>query len=287
MAGEYIRVRRVFRTMKRTLCVSLLVLLSAAGALAQHAPGDGAPYVDPGVDLLGHARLFLDFGDLDTMFEYVGRYDADQRLYDNQSSSLYNSVTAGAYYRILPNLKAGLFYRMQLGARHDNDWVDSGTGWVWLDTSGRLEHVLIADLTPRFLLPFLPGASWVISAKTRYEVTIYNDEGTTVNLQSLFVRPGLTWFLIRDREPVLNVSAQYGIYVPVNFSENVWYQHGPYVNVLYHVIPGLSVDLGVSYQSVYWSESSQFDAAWPNNRYEQPIYRHWALDLGVIYQLDF
>jgi len=272
--------------MKYRIAVIVLMLSVAGVPQAQHAPGDGAPYVDFGVDLQAHTRAFLDFGDLDLMAEYVGRYDSDQRLYDAESIRLYNSFTTGAYYRVIPNLKIGLFYRLQLGARHDEDWVDGGAGWEWLDTTRRPEHVLIADATPRFLVPFLPGGGWVFSAKSRYEVTLYEQDGALVDLHSLLIRPGLTWFMIRDREPVLNVSLQYGLYVPLNFSESFWYEQGPYLNVLYHISPALSVDLGLAYQLVYWSESSDFDAAWPNNRYARPIYQHGVIDLGLIYNLD-
>jgi len=271
--------------MKRSFSIVVLLVAAAATTFAQHAPGDGAPLVDTGIDMQGHARFFMDLGNLDTMFEYIGRYDSDQRLYDTNTLSLYNGMTVGGYFRVLRNLKAGAFYRLQYGARHDDDWVDNGGTWEWLDTSSRPEHVFIADATPRFLASVLPG-NVVFSIKNRYEVTLYDQDGVRNVLQSLFVRPGLTWFVLRDREPVMNLAVQYGMYVPLNFSESFWYQRGPYVNVLYHLATGLSLDASLGYQFVYWTESSDFDTAWPNNRYLVPIYQHWSIDLGVIYQLD-
>jgi hypothetical protein len=266
--------------------VALLLVVAAVSALGQHAPGDGAPWVESGVDLEGHARLFLDGGDLEGVLGYGVRYDADQRLYDDAGIDLYNGITAGAYYRLLRNLKVGAFYRLQIGARHDEDWIDEGSEWVWRDTGDRLEHILMADVTPRFLLDFLPGESWVFQLKSRYELTLYQQDGDTQRLQSLLVRPGLTYFLTRDREPVLNLSLQYATYLSLDFGDRPWYRHGPYLNVLYHVLPGLSIDAGIAYHTVYWTESAAFDAAWPDNRYAEPIYRHWSVDLGVIYRLN-
>lgn len=261
-----------------------LILLISALALplsvfAQHAPGNGAPEIPmPGFELSGHARLFYDIGDLDAMLDYVGRYDTDR-------SAMANAVTAGAYYRVLENLKLGAFYRIQVGERHDEDWIQSGGNWVWRDTSTRLEHTFMFDATPRVLLDFLPGETWVGALKTRYEVNLYEQDNALIVHNTVFVRPGLTWFWLRDREPVLNVSLQYGLYLPIGFGENWWYAHGPYASVMYNVTNDLLVDLSIGTRWIYWTESAAFDAAWPNNSYAEPIYRPWTINAGVVYRM--
>lgn len=38
------------------------------------------------------------------------------------------SLTLGAYARAHRNLKLGVFYQVQNGARHDNDWTNNSAG---------------------------------------------------------------------------------------------------------------------------------------------------------------
>ena len=76
----------------------------------------------------------------------------------------YNSFTAGSYVKVAPWLKLGAFYRLQGGVRHLEDWTVevSPTNHFWEYVSPtRYENVLMADATPRFLLPWMPGGSWL------------------------------------------------------------------------------------------------------------------------------
>ena len=264
-------------TMRRTLLVLVMAVVVATTAASLHDPGDGAPeHPDPGYELSGHARFFYDLGDLDGLLEYTGRWDTDRSAYAQ-------GVRLGAYYRVHDNVKLGAFYRLGFGERHDEDWIESGSDWVWRDTSRRPEHTFMLDATPRFLLDFLPGEDWVFQTKVRYALTFF-DEGGPVTLNTLLVRPGLTWFRIRDREPLLNASLQYAAYLPLDFGENWWYRHGPYVNVVYHLGPELMLDASVGRQWIFWTESEDFDRVWPNNGYSQPIWSPWTFDVGVIYR---
>lgn len=274
--GGLHRTRRWVRAVSTAL---VLGIIAATPIFGLHDPGDGAPFVDPGIEAQAHARLFVDFGAAELMTDYITRYESDRQ-------GFYNAFTFGGYYRVLENLKLGAFYRLQFGARHDEDWVESGSDWIWADTSDRLEHVAILDATPRFLLEFLPGRSWVFSVKHRYEATAYRSGDATSLLQSLLVRPGLTYFRLVDREPVMNVSLQYATYWSLDFGEVPWYRHGPYLTVLYHASPTVKLDLSVGSQWVYWSESSDFDRVWPNNGYTEQIYRPVTVDVGVIVSLD-
>jgi len=255
---------------KRILLPALfVVVLGVAAVSADHFPSIPAD----GFEIQGHSRFFYYRDEISTMVEYIGRFEEPDLDFG------YQSLTLGGYYRLHENVKAGAFYRVQAGARHDDDWVDTSPGWEWTDTSDRFEHLAILDLTPRFLVEFLPGANWVAAVKNRYAYNFFNGQ------QTLLVRPGLTWFWVVDREPVLNVSAQYATYFSLNFGDRAWYQHGPYLNVLYHVLPWLQIDASVAYQAVYWSESADFRASHPNESYPSNVYRPWTLDLGAIVTL--
>jgi len=248
---------------RRTLVTIVVALATTASAFAAHLPD----IPETGFEIHTHGRLFYTAGDLSGMLEYVGRFEDVDREFR------YQSVTLGGYYRLLPNLKAGAFYRLQFNVRHDNDWVADGADWLWTDAAGRAEHVAMVDLTPRFLLP---GGPVVVSSKFRYEFNFTNLE------QSLLVRPGLTYFWVRDREPVLNVSAQYATYLSLNFGAVGWYKHGPYLNLLYHVSPNILLDVSASTQSIYWSESEDFLLEAPTGNYPQNVYSPWIVDVGFI-----
>lgn len=256
--------------MKRSvLLVILLCGVTVAVSWAEHFPS----IPTGGLEVHNHARLFTYRGDLSGMVEYVGRFEQPGLEYR------YQALTVGGYYRVHRNLKAGLFYRVQVGARHDDDWVATSPGWGWADTSRRFEHIAMADLTPRVRLGFLPGGNWVASVKNRYGYNVSN------GLQTALVRPGLTWFWIVDREPRLNVSAQYATYLSLSFGDRWWYRHGPYLNLLYHATPFLQVDATLAYESIYWTESEDFRALHPGETYAHNVYRPWVIDLGFVVTL--
>jgi hypothetical protein len=267
-------------TLRPILWVSLtlLILLAAPASASDHLPGDGAPEI-PAFGYEGgvHTRVFVDFGDLDAMAAYVATYESDR-------NALAQALTLGGYYRVHRNLKLGAFYRLGLGQRHDDDWIEANSTWIWRNTALRPEHTAIVDVTPRMLLRFLPGEDWVFAFKARYEITAYSESGTFEMHQTALLRPGLTWFWIVDREPVLNVALNYATYLSLDFGRTWWYRHGPYLNVAYHVSPFLIADLAVGTQWIFWSESAQYLAEWPNDPYAEPIYRPWTLELGLVYR---
>jgi hypothetical protein len=258
--------RRLRRAAAGLAFVFLAVPFPLAASHLPVIPGSG-------FEIYPHARLFYTFGDFSGMLEYTGRFE------DTDLEYRYQSLTLGGYYRVHPNVKIGAFYRLQLNARHDDDWIVKEPIWIWADASRRLEHVGILDITPRFLLPFLPGKSWVASLKTRYEYNFSNSQ------QSLLVRPGITYFWIRDREPLLNVTAQYALYLSLNFGAVPWYRQGPYLNVAYHLTPNVMLDIGLSKQWIYWSESKEFVALFPGVKYPNNIYSPWIIDTGIIVRL--
>ena len=254
--------------------VAVFLLTSAAAFASRHLPGAANPDIPEfALELHSHGRLFYTLGNFSGMFEFLTRFEGADRAFG------YHSVTLGGYYRLHPNLKAGAFYRIEFDALHDNDWIDDGATWLWADKSDRSEHVAMVDLSPRFLLSFLPGENWVFAMKNRYEYNITRSE------HSLLLRPGLTYFWIREREPLMNFSLQYATYLSLNFGAVPWYRHGPYLNVLYHVTKNIQIDVGASRQWIYWSESEQYLTAFETSTYDENIYSPWIVDVGVILQL--
>jgi hypothetical protein len=205
--------------------------------------------------------------------------ELDGRFEDSNLEFRYRSLTAGAYFRLLKNLKAGAFYRLQQGARHDDDWIEPSVGvWEWVDSRSRTEQVLILDLSPRFLLDFLPGRNWVFAVKNRYHYNTFNDQ------QSILIRPGLTYFLVRSREPVLNLSLNYGFYIPLNFGETFLYEHTPYLSALYHLNRNIKLELSAAYKTVIWSSSEDSLANW--DTYAVPN-RSFVVGFGVLFPVSF
>lgn len=218
--------------------LTLLMLLLSLGLWGEHIPSVSEVPLGAG----GRLAVNYDLGDLDLFAEAGARWEYDHPLR--------RFATLGALYRILPNLKAGVFYQLDSGVRHDDDWVSDGLDrWWWKDPSDRWENTLIAEISPRFLLDFLPGDSWVINLRTRYDWNL-------TNLQQTFIlRPELTWFWMVDREPLANFSLAYGLYMPVNYSSALFYKQAPYLNTIFHLSENIKLENRLSYEMTTWTES--------------------------------
>jgi hypothetical protein len=247
---------------------SLLLAVSAAMAPAEHIPTNTGV-----IELESRTSLLMDVGRFDPLIELEGRFE------ETNLEFRYRSLTAGTYVRILKNLKAGAFYRIQQGARHDDDWIEPTVGvWEWVDSRTRAEQVLILDLSPRFLFDFLPGQNWVFAVKNRYLYNTYNGQ------QSILVRPGLTYFLMRSREPVLNLSFNYGFYIPLNFGDTFLYEHTPYLSALYHLNRNVKLELTAAYRTVIWSTSE--DSLANGDTYAVPD-RSFVVGFGLLFPVSF
>lgn len=217
----------------------LLAVAAPFAARAAHVPTDSEGIVD----LHGRVAFQYTAGRFEELLELEGR------LEEKEYQFRYRSLTLGSSYRVHRNLKVGAYYRLQTGARHDDDWIDLNPGWEWQDTRDRMEHLFILDVSPRFLLDFLPGENWVLMLKNRYVFNSFNGQ------QSLQLRPGLSYFLMRNRLPVWNFSLNYGLYVPLNFGETLLYERTPYLTAIYHVSPAFKLEFSGGYRTVVWSSS--------------------------------
>lgn len=264
------------KIIKGKLVPAFLLMFLFAGAEASfsdhHVPEEaGVPAGSVTLDLSPRSALIADAGRFDLLLEIQGRFAGPSFSFP------YASLTAGSYFRVHKNLKIGLFYKLQQGARHDDDWIWENGEWLWADSFGRFEHLLLADVSPRFLLPFLPGENWVFSTKLRY---IFN----TFNLHhSLYARPGLTFYLMYNREPIVNIGLHYGFYIPFNFSESFIYEHEPYLNLLFHPTRFLKLEATFSFRSVIWT-SSEDSIELGQDPYRIPE-RSFVIGFGVLFLL--
>lgn len=159
----------------------------------------------------------------------------------------YMHILLGSYYRIHKNIKIGGFYKFQTGARHDDDWVFLNPGWEWADSSKRFESLFIFDITPRFNIPVVLMNNTITSVKMRYQYNFFN------NQQTLLLKPGLGFFKIKNRNPVWNGTLAYSVYIPLNFSEAFIYQHGLYLNFIYHLNRLVKFELRASLYNRTWT----------------------------------
>jgi hypothetical protein len=251
-----------------------LIAVVVAIVFTFSAAADHIPVAPSGVvEFEGRSTLLIDLGRFDPLVELEGRLeDADHEF-------RYRGLTAGAYLRLHKNLKAGAFYRIQQGARHDDDWIEPVVGvWEWIDSRDRTEQVLILDVSPRFLFDFLPGRNWVFTVKNRYQYNTYNAQHTMI------VRPGLSYFLMRNREPLFNFSFNYGFYIPLNFGDTFLYEHEPYLSVLYHLNRNLKLELTGAYKTVTWSSSE--DSLANGDTYDVN-YRAFVFSFGLLFPVTF
>jgi hypothetical protein len=246
--------------------------LAAITAGAQHLP----TFSDGDVELQSRAQLVANVGTWDVLAELLGK------LHDTGAPlRSYESVTVGGYYRVIPNLKVGALARLQAGARHDNDVLADvpSNDFVWNNSSGRLEGVLMLDVSPRFQLDFLPTGNWVFMLKGRYLYNTWNGQ------MSAMARPELTWFWIQDRSPLLNLSLSWEIYFPLNFGSTLIYQDYPYLTALWHATPEVGIELSGAYKTTVWSTSDSWVAAgWGTYSTSQ---RSLVFSLGVVYTPSF
>jgi hypothetical protein len=216
-------------------------LWAANPARADNVPQDVPRAVDPEITVRAFARA----GKISILGELAGGWQSDSR------SS--RSLLAGAYAQPWPNLKLGAFYGLQYGQRHDEDWVKTDV-WHWQDVSGRGEHLLVLDASPRAELSFLPGENWVGELKTRFAFNF------TQGQQTLRLRPGLTYFWLRDGQAFLNFFAQYEIYLPVNYGTRTIYETWAYLGALYHLSSRVQVGGYGALKTQVWGNTPAFTA---------------------------
>ncbi len=176
-----------------------------------------------GIDLGLTARVFKDIGSFVALFEGSTANQADDRVY--------HSLLLGGYYGISENWSIGGFYRRAYGLRHADDWVKPGAEWSWFDSRHRGEDSVLLDATGKFML----SEHWVGEVKTRFSNNLFNGE------QDLMVRPGLTYFWLKDERPFLNFLVQYEMDFALNYAHRELNERWLYIGTIYRLNSYLDV----------------------------------------------
>lgn len=245
--------------------------LLACAALASAAPSPESPRGREAEYETSQA-LFGRAGFLEPMARAAQRWQYD-------GLHPYRDLTVGSYARVEKHLKVGAFYRLQYGARHDDDWKNDAPGqWSWRDTTDRPESVLVLDATPRASLPFLPGGGWVGSLKVRYERNFFNGQNT------LFLAPELAWFWMDGLQPRATFFLRYETWAPLNFGETRVYERWWYLAALWHARPWLSLGPSIALRDETWSTSAEFKQKNPGADYKVQ-YRSWVPGFALVARL--
>ncbi len=247
-------------TASLALVLSLAPLQAGAAPLVPQVPRGRVAEYEAAARVFGRAGILEPLADMHERWEFEGLRP-------------YRALTLGTYARVHRNLKLGLFYRVQKGARHDDDWVTNNPGeWSWRDTQNRPENLLVLDATPRVKL----GASITAAFKVRYEHNFFN------NHSAIKLEPELAWFCLDGLRPRATVFVRYGDYRPLNFGSGSYYERWWYLAGLWHLDETMSFGPSVAFRDVQWSTSSDFRTASGGDAYR--VVRRsvvWGLTLVV------
>jgi hypothetical protein len=257
---------RAARTAPGALALACALAAAAAGAPSPEAPRGRAVEYESSQALFGRAGAFEPLARAAERWQFDGLHP-------------YKELTLGSYARVERHLKLGAFYRLQYGARHDDDWKNDAPGrWSWRDTTDRPESVLILDATPRAALPFLPGGNWVGSLKVRGEHNLFNGQS------SLLVAPELAWFWMDGLQPRATVFLRFESWFPLDFGETTVRERWWYLAGLWHARPWLSVGPSLALRDETWSTSAQFAAKNPGADYKVQ-WRSWMPGFELVARL--
>jgi hypothetical protein len=229
----------------------LLFLLSAPQYLyASNLPSDSSSSLGQA----GVIRLFYKSSGFVSLIKYK-----QQTRMNSQKES---RITLGSRYRLFRNLKVGLFFSRRQGIRHDDDWLKNSSGtWMWQNTNNRAENYAILEVSPRMLMPFLPGKNWVFEFRTRAERNLENDQNT------LKLKPILTYFWLKGGSPFMNFFLQYEAYLPLNYGTESIYQTWIYSGFLFHWSNRFKPGLFFTKYEKKWGHSTLFKSLNPTETY--------------------
>lgn len=260
-----------------TRTIAELLLAAALAALAAPAAAAPVPPQPPGgraPEYESAERLFLQAGSAQPFAEAVQRWQF-------QGQQPYEAVTLGTYARAARWLKVGAFYRVEHGARHDDDWDhDAAKHWRWNQTYLRPESSFILDATPRVQFPFLPGRNWVGSLKLRYEHNLFDGESL------LRVEPELAWFWMNGLSPRATLFLRHEEAFPLNFGQTTVWQRWSYVGALWHPRPWLSLGPSIALRDEVWNTSAPYRSFLPAQSY-RVLYRAWVAGFQLVVRGSF
>ena len=176
---------------------------------------------------------------------------AEAQVSDQSEAREYKSILLGSYFRFFDNLRAGLFYQRQYGFRHDEDWFkDPVTLWQWKNTNDRGEDLALLDISPKFSF----AENWTFEFKARYEYNFFNSD------RSLRLRPNLTYFYLRDGEPLVSFFLQAEQVLALNYGTHSVNERWIYLGGLYHYSSTWQFGLFAAQKWQQWSSTPNYTA---------------------------
>jgi hypothetical protein len=219
----------------------------------------------------GIIRFFYKTEQFSNLIEYKQQTEIDSKKESN--------LTIGSRYRLDRNFKIGTFISRRQGLRHDDDWVlNSSNVWAWINTNNRAENVAILELSPRFLMPFLPGQKWVFEFRIRGERNLENDQNT------LKLKPALTYFWFHEGAPLMNFFLQYEAYLPLNYGTETLYQTWIYTGFSFHWTKRFKPGMFFTKFDKKWGPSAMFKSKTPQKTYTN---KESGSILGVSLNINF
>lgn len=253
----------------------VFLVAAAPSARASHPKGTWPKTADHPAQPQADFRAFMKLGPANAMLETTSRREP--------WNANYHSVRVGGYYSLARGVKAGMFYKRQWGARHDDDWIVTGDAATarakWAPTAERGEDIFMLDLTPRAELGFMPGGPWVTELKARYEANLLNGQ------QTIKLRPGLTYFWFGPEKPVATLFARYELYLPLNYGVSSIYERWLYLGGLYHLNDVFQVGPFLAHRAITWGTSESFKRLFPDEGYETTL-GWWQAGVTVSLRFD-
>lgn len=251
----------------RTLLAALFLAVPAA---ANHIPGGPAAGVVPAPEP-PHGRV----AEYETNLRlstriWKGKFEPAAELshrWQEETGAPFRWLSGGGFYRAHKNLWVGALYRLQVGTRHNNDWIEDSNGqWSWRDTSQRAEHLFLLDATPRFQLDFLPGENWIFAGKIQYQRNTFSTE------QTLRLVPELSYFWLSGLAPVATFALRNELNYALNFGAKGLYERWHYLVALWHPAPGASVGPSIGIRDMTWTTSQDAQASGGTYRVKHKSY---------------
>lgn len=240
----------------------ILLLSLSFQPLGAAVAADNIPSDESGTESFANLRLFQKIKKFNALIEL-----SHAQLLDDLNPT---SIRVGGKYRLSKSFKLGLYLKRENSQRHVDDWTKNSGSWQWTDTSERSEHVSQLELLWRTQW----GRAKVFELRNMYEYNHFNQQ------QTFKLRPGLTYFVMKDGRPLMNIFTQLEAYFALNFSEKLIYEQWAYLGVLYHLHKKISLGPLVGHRSRVWTNSQ--DAKNRGVPEYESTFKSWFIGLNLV-----
>lgn len=160
----------------------------------------------------------------------------------------YHQFLAGSYYRLTKRLRFGLFFQVEQGLRWDEDWKKS-TSWNWGRIQNRWDYSSVFDISYQDKI----NSKFLWEWKNRF----FYYHGREAYL--LKFRPGLRYFIFKNKKPFAQIYSQIETYSPINYGNNLLYEYWVYFGSLFEVSDKFSLGPIISYRQRWFHSYENFE----------------------------